>query len=117
VATKPRGAQPGNTNALKHGFYARKFTHSEHLDLESVGVGIDSEVAMLRVATRRMFDLANGEHDLESMIHITGALGQAATRLAGLLRTQKLLGGDDNSSVIRAISEAVAEVVQEMNLR
>ena len=27
------GAQPGNTNALKHGFYSRRFSNSECLDL------------------------------------------------------------------------------------
>ena len=26
---RPRGAQPGNTNALKHGFYAQRFSQLE----------------------------------------------------------------------------------------
>ena len=31
-----RGAQPKNTNALKHGFYSRRFNSTESLDLQSI---------------------------------------------------------------------------------
>jgi len=53
---RPRGAQPGNTNALKHGFYAKHFNQLELSDLETaLSGGLDNEIEMLRVAQRRTF--------------------------------------------------------------
>jgi hypothetical protein len=33
---RKRGGQPGNGNALRHGFYSRRFTRQEVEDLENV---------------------------------------------------------------------------------
>jgi len=47
------GGQPGNTNALKHGFYSRRFCDLELGDFESsLGDDLQSEVAMLRAGQR-----------------------------------------------------------------
>ena len=34
--SRKRGAQPGNTNALKHGFYARAYRSGELNDLDAM---------------------------------------------------------------------------------
>jgi hypothetical protein len=87
------GAQPGNLNALKHGFYSRRFSDMERLDLEALMEdGLDSEIAMLRVATRRVFDLANGVESLEKASELLGTLSMAAGKLSGMLRVRALLG-------------------------
>jgi hypothetical protein len=42
---RSRGAQPGNTNALKHGFYSKRFSQLELTDLETaLGDGLGDEV-------------------------------------------------------------------------
>ena len=51
---KKRGGQPGNTNALKHGFYAKNFSLAERRGLQvTKGVVLGDEIALLRVLIRR----------------------------------------------------------------
>ena len=69
------GALPGNQNALKHGFYSRLFSNQEQLDIETHGQdGLDSEIAMLRIVTRRVFDLSSGVEDLETAFKLLALL-------------------------------------------
>jgi hypothetical protein len=109
-----RGGQPGNLNALKHGFYSRQFSKLELSDIDAaLDYGLDNEIAMLRVVTRRVFDLAQGFDDLTEATQALGALGLAAARLSGLLRIQSLLefnSSDTNSAISRALSEVISEL-------
>lgn len=111
---RKRGGQPGNRNALKHGFYSKVYAIGEIDDLETMlKEGLEDEIAMLRVMTRRLVELANGNKSIESAIANLNTLGAAATRLGGLLKTQKILYGND-SSVSSALSEAISEVMEEL---
>ena len=114
-AKRKRGGQPGNTNALKHGFYARKFHELEAEDLQVALQGkLQDEIDMLRVTIRRVFDLATDETlDLEASSRALGTLGVASTRLAGLLNTQKLLYGKQDE-VMLALHQAIKEVNEEL---
>jgi len=62
-----RGAQPGNLNALRHGFYSRYFRSIELADLDQLSAGLESEIAMLRVQTRRFLEVLEtaGEVDVD----------------------------------------------------
>jgi len=100
-------------NAYKHGFYADKFMNREIDDLdEFVLEGLKEEIAVMRVFMRRVIDLAKGEKDLDKAIGNLGALGLASTRLAGMLKTQKLLGGDGDR-IAEALSNALDEVLED----
>jgi hypothetical protein len=72
----PRGAScidPGNLNALKHGFYSKQFEAVEIQDLETrLLVGLQDEVAMLRVMMRRILDLTRGCDDREELMNVLG---------------------------------------------
>jgi len=71
---------------------------------------------MMRVCMARVFDAANQEDvNLEQLQNLLGSLGVAATRLSGLLKTQKLLSGD-HAAIAGAITEALAAVVKEFCL-
>lgn len=113
--TRRRGAQPGNQNAFKHGFYSRRFSSQDLNDLqENAGPGLDGEIAMLRVIMRRLFEVAQTEAaDLDSWAESLRTLSLAASRLAGLLRTEKMLVGSADE-VAAALSEAMAQVVKEL---
>ncbi|MDO9087999.1 MAG: hypothetical protein Q7U53_17465 [Anaerolineaceae bacterium] len=115
---RSRGGQPGNANAVKHGFYSRKFRDLESQDLETaLRDGLGDEIALMRVMIRRVFDYANDNAgDLEGWTGTLSALGAASTRLAGMLRTQKLLGGN-NSDALDALSKALAEVTSEFGCK
>jgi hypothetical protein len=50
---KKRGGQPGNTNAIKHGFYAKNFSLDERRGLQvTKSVVLGDEIALLRVLIR-----------------------------------------------------------------
>ena len=95
-----RGAPKGNKNALKHGFYSRHFRQAELQDLDvltDASTSLLSEIAALRVAARRMSEaLYTNQIEGEAIdwISVLNALGLAYNRIAGLLKTQKLLEGD-----------------------
>ena len=113
--TCKRGAPFANTNALRHGFYARAYKTGELADLDAIlSEGLRDEITMLRVATRRVIDfIAEFETPKEATATL-GALGLAATRLATLLRTQKILDGEQSTSTV--LSQALAEVVKELGI-
>jgi hypothetical protein len=115
---RKRGAQPGNQNAFKHGFYGRYFENLEAGDLDAILTdGLQDEIAMMRVITRRVMKLSRGVENLDEAITILGALGIAASRLAGLLKTQKILGGEQTEDVAVAISQALSDVIKELGIQ
>lgn len=116
--SRRRGGQPGNVNAVKHGFYSRRFRDLEAADLEgALQDGLGDEIALMRVMIRRVFEYANEEAAcLDSWSGALSALGAASTRLAGLLRTQRLLGGNEGD-VMEALRTALGEVTRELGIK
>jgi hypothetical protein len=123
-----RGGQPGNTNPLKHGFYSQHFKSAEAREVEGLQqAGLQEEVAMLRVMIRRVVELAsnpetaapdnaseqNSASDLESALTALKTLGVAASHLANLLRTEKILA-DQNGEVSRTLHQALGDIVAEL---
>ena len=119
-----RGGQPGNTNALKHGFYSRRFTAGEREDLEArLSEGVSDEIVMLRVIVRRMFNATlesdtpdQPGQDLEQLSRTINTLSIAAIRIGNLLKLQQMLGAKENdtSAVIR---QALADIAVELKLK
>ncbi len=108
----PRGAPRGNLNALKHGFYSRLFRASENNELTGEA-SLEHEITLLRVMIRRTMELADGIDDLEEATRVLVALGSAAGRLSGLLRTQRSLATGP-SKVADEISIAIQRVNAEL---
>jgi len=77
---------------------------------------LQKEIDILRDAIEYAYSRLYELEDFEDMTRALGALGLAATRLASLLRVQKLLGGDQESSVLDAITRAIARTVEEQGL-
>jgi hypothetical protein len=115
-----RGAQPGNHNALKHGRYSQEVwadISRQDVDQNNPGEGrasLEAEVAMLRSLIRRLFESAPFDDSTGTLIEVLRALGIASTRLAVLLRTQRLLDGGQETQAMQIISEALAEVMAEI---
>jgi uncharacterized protein YjcR len=111
---KRRGAQPGNTNALQHGFYAANFKPEENDQLGAVPENsLLDEIKLLRVAIRRLFGLASSKETLEEWTIAIEAIGVASVRLAGLLKAHKLISGSQ-SNLSDALSVALSEVCNEL---
>ena len=109
---RQRGAQPGNLNAFRHGFYSKLFEPLSSEDRKQIlSTNLDEEIAMLRAATIKAFNLADQADDINQSIKALGALGLAAIRTSRLLKAQKELGnGDQADSAVRA---AIQDVLKE----
>jgi hypothetical protein len=116
-STRKPGAQPGNLNALKHGFYGRQLTTQEVGDLEvAMDRGLDDEIIMFRVMTRRVWELGSGVSNLDTAMEVLNTLGMASIRLASMLRVRKLVGDDSGASAGQALALALSEVCTEMGI-
>jgi len=107
---EPRSGKPAEAG---EGFYNGSFTPREIQDLTGLEAqALDNEINMLRVSTRRVFELAKGVQELQQSIDALRALGMAATRLSVLLRSQS----EVQQQATHAIQCALNEVLQEMKL-
>jgi hypothetical protein len=116
---RKQGGQPGNTNALKHGFYTQNFSPAERKGLAAVkGAVLEEEIALLRVLIKRFADqiLSSQDVGLDGSSRHLAVISEAMQRLAGLLRTHHMLGGSDNDTLAEALSLAIEQVSAEMAL-
>ena len=109
------GAQPGNTNALKHGEYSKRLDTTIST---SDPLGMDEEIAMLRFAMRRVFTFAehHEEQDIQTWGDTLNLLSRSASRLAQVLRTKQQLQAERKDDLATAIQKALVEVTQEMGI-
>ena len=109
------GGQPGNLNAFKHGLYSRRYKKLEISDLSAaLQNNLEDEIALLRIIMRRVFTYADDDAEtLEEWENVLSVLGAAATRLAGLLRTQQAIAGRNND-LTDLLGEAIGEVAHEL---
>jgi hypothetical protein len=85
-----RGAQPGNRNALKHGFYSRIFTPIDRKDLDRLPPSdLQAEINLLRVYIRRVIELNGASLDASQAIAMLRALSVASIGLSRLMHTSK----------------------------
>jgi hypothetical protein len=116
--TKPTkrktGAQPGNSNAMRHGFYSRRFREIDKADLDKIQANINDEIAALRIAARRMFEYADqiGEKDPIEAIRAFSLFGNQVRAISGLLRTKSVIEGDSTDEDARAAIDAIVETAQ-----
>ena len=109
---RPRGAPPGNRNALKHGFYSRHFKKIDLTDLDqSTQVGLQDEISMLRVFIRRILELGCAVDDLSEALGLLRTLSLATATLTRLIKTQHWLSSN-HDDVSAAINQAILEVSQ-----
>ena len=112
---RKREGKPGNLNALKHGFYSKHFQKSEVKDLEEIG-DLREEIKMMRVVTRRLLEAAQECKEVGELINLLNTLGLVATRVGGLMRTRKFLGGGEENSV-EVIHQSIDAVLEEWGWR
>lgn len=129
AAKRKRGAQPGNTNNLKHGLYSKALKELEETDVAAMlADGLEHEIGMMRALMARVLLLgaqvnADDTDDptakalsLEKTVNLLGSLGVAATRLAALIKTQRLLKPDADQDTARSLGDALTAVMRELQL-
>jgi hypothetical protein len=99
-----RGGQPGNKNAVKHGFYSRNLNKAELLDyIHSAGIpGIEEELKMIH-------------HELSNIAHGGGA-ADLSLLLKGLAVLEKMLFVSREISAVRnqRLKDAIATVMKDV---
>jgi hypothetical protein len=98
-----RGAQPGNRNARKHGFYTAVLDETEKHALKQAArvKGLDQEIDILRIKLLSVI-----QNDPQNVRLIS----QAAVSLSRLLYTRDHLTGKDEQSLGNAIRDIIREV-------
>jgi hypothetical protein len=92
IANRHRGGQPGNTNALKHGFYTRRFSHSDLAGVESIDKnGLLDEIAIIRLYARRLIELDERSSDISQVANILRILCLASLTITRLVKTSQFL--------------------------
>lgn len=118
---KKKGAQPGNINAMRSGFYSRRYTPLELSDLETdlgdLGVGLSSEIVDLKIHIRRMMEMADAKDTSTSdKIGSLDALGSSYIRLASLIRTNDALKNRTND-ILTVLNGVLTEVLDELGFK
>ena len=86
-----RGGQPGNLNALKHGFYAPQYRLEELRKLEDLNEDeVTEEIALLQVLMKRVFVGMKDDIPLTSHFRAVRILSYADACLEKLNRTRSL---------------------------
>ena len=103
----PRGGQPGNQNARKHGFYSAVFTGQDKVNLNQAAEinGLDEEIALLRARLRSVV-----KNDPDNIRLIS----EAASTLARLMRTSHKLGFTNNEKFEQARWNVIYDMFSQM---
>jgi len=112
----PRGAPPGNKNALKHGLYAAHFTEpirtrlGDMPPLESL-----PEIYMLRSKLDALCNLIEECQDEDRRVKLYNSLFTGTQRLLFAMRTHTFLVGD-NKEILTDFWKALAAFQDELGL-
>lgn len=111
------GAPLGNSNARTHGFYDTELTDQELADLviHAANSTLDDEIALARVALRRLMNYLDKKRELppNEMAAIAPHVFGGARSVARLLRDRRALSGDAADGLLGAIATALDELGSE----
>ena len=123
----PNNARPGNKNALRHGFYAKRFFDAENKALDDASpINIESEIALLRVCVDRLTkeldfgkvmhkDQQMNQHRDDHYLQQLNTLSIMTQSISSLARTHFLMAGK-SGAVLDSIQEALNIVRQQMGI-
>ena len=102
IIIRKRGAQKGNQNARKHGFYSIVLDEEQQRDLIAIDVeGLDEEIALLRVKIKSLV-----QRDPENMRLIM----LATNALAKLIMTRYNIRKEDKQGLKEAIGNVLKDI-------
>jgi hypothetical protein len=112
LSKRHHGGQPGNINALKHGFYTRRFNQSDLAGVESIDYnGLMDEIAIIRLYARRLIELDDQSSDISQVANILRILCLASLTITRLVKTSQFLqlhGNTEATDLHKALQELTA---------
>jgi uncharacterized protein YjcR len=107
------GGQPGNQNALTHGFYARRLPQSQLDGLEDTSIrSLEDEIGVMRVFSRKVAELGAEVEDLDEAKSVLNTLSNATGSINRMVRTHSRLPDlemDPGTMLRRALEELELE--------
>ncbi len=104
---RKRGAQPGNSNAFRHGFYSKAYTQSDmqQLDTNVKGEFLD-EINLARVNASHLAELMKDYKNmpLADFISASNALNNYLDRIQSLSRAQRFIY-QNQTTIEKALEE------------
>ncbi len=105
-----------NTNALKHGLYAKHFTPDERLAMGHMPpLEALQEIHMLRITLDRILSLIEDCQDEDRKVKLYNSLYLGSQRLITTMRAQTLLAGEDKE-ILTAFWDAMELFRREQNI-
>jgi len=106
-ASRRPGGQPGNTNAVKHGYHSPRFHSALFGDPVKVKyTGVSDEIEMLRKSIHRVVEMSEDIQSLRDALSYLRVLSLASMSLSRLVRAHKIIADSDyEMSIGSAVSE------------
>ena len=110
------GGQPGNTNALKHGFYTRRFHKRDISGVETTSLkNLTEEIALIRIFIRRMVESAVQEPDYYNDIDILRAICLASGTITRVIKAQTFINSEP-TDFYDDVDRAIAKITEMWHL-
>ncbi len=114
-APNPRGARPGNRNALKPRYASEFFGDADLMALATMGTGtnLDDEIALARLTLRHLAATMNHDLSTGELVAMARILFRGAGRVARLLKAQRAVSSPAADGVFAAAARAIEELDKE----
>lgn len=116
-----RGAQPGNTNAVKHGLYSRRFDPEEVEALSGMQDGVKDEIELTRVNLSRIAEYINSvdmsKMTVEDYVALQNLIAKYTATVGRLKQIDKALSDSANVGIHAQLLAALEEVNASLELR
>lgn len=112
-------APTSNDNAKTHGFYSRAYTDQEIADLITYAIDetLDDEIAVTRVALRRVFTLLKlANLEPKEYTHLASLAFVGARTVGRLLRDKRALSGEAADGLTTTLTAALDELATELGI-
>ena len=107
-----KGAQLGNNNAIKNGFYSRYYKRRDITDLQKHDFeGLKDEIELFRVQIRRISEMSADIKNLHEALDFLNCFSHAFHSLSRLVRTNHFVfkSQDGSSDIQKALNEVLLE--------
>jgi len=110
------GGQPGNKNALKHGFYTRSFKKRDLNGVEETSAkSLAEEIALIRIFTRRLVESTHPSADIYELAGILRAICLASVTITRVIKAHAFLANDP-SDFYTEVDQAIRQVRLELGI-
>jgi hypothetical protein len=111
MTKRKKGAQPGNTNAVKYGFYTRRLPARDVDGLDQTpATSLKDEIEVMRIFSRKVAELGADVDNLDEAKDLLRVLSLSTSSINRLVRTNSLMPELTQNELLK---QALSELEQE----